>query len=151
MALLCILLIIVGVLLNITKGSCKTCPPGWNLIRSNCYYFSTIRENWERSKELCAERNGILVVIKDESEMSSLWTFIQQEAFWIGLRRDPKDIDMWVWTDGSPLTYSAWYEDEPNNVEKNEHCVETWGAVQSWNDRPCQEKRNYICRGVWSC
>ncbi|XP_056426773.1 CD209 antigen-like protein C [Hyla sarda] len=160
-ALFCKILIIVGVLFSaagregkqsntMNGSSCKTCPSGWNLIRSNCYYFSSISETWESSKELCAERNGILVVIKDESEMSSLWPTIKQGAYWIGLRRDPKDTTMWVWTDGSPLTYSVWNKDEPNNQD-SEHCAEVWGEFQAWNDQPCQRKLNYICKGVWNC
>ncbi|XP_056425129.1 CD209 antigen-like protein C isoform X2 [Hyla sarda] len=136
---------------DITDGGCKTCPPGWKMIRSNCYYLSSTSQTWERSKELCAERNGILMVIKNEFEMTSLWPTIKQGRYWIGLRRDPKDIGMWLWTDGSPLTYSVWNEGEPNNDRDNEHCAEIMGGVQAWNDRPCMDRVNFICKGVWSC
>ncbi|XP_069801771.1 C-type lectin-like [Dendropsophus ebraccatus] len=136
---------------DITGGSCTTCPPGWKSIRSNCYFFSSLTDTWENSKELCAGRNGILIAIRDEFEMTSLLTIIKQGRYWIGLKRDPKDIETWLWTDGSPVTYSAWNEGEPNNDRDNEHCAEVLGGVQAWNDRPCNHKVNYICRGVWSC
>ncbi|XP_066446128.1 CD209 antigen-like protein C isoform X2 [Eleutherodactylus coqui] len=136
---------------DITEGSCKTCPPAWKMIKSNCYYFSSSSQTWERSKELCVERNGILLVIKKEFEMISLWPTIRQQRYWIGLKRNPENIDQWEWTDGSPLTFSAWNEGEPNNDRDNEHCAEVLGGRQSWNDCPCNNKLNYICKGVWTC
>lgn len=136
---------------DVTDGTCKTCPHPWKLIRSECFFFSTMAETWERSKQLCAERNGILLVIKNEIEMLSILPTVRQGRFWIGLTRTPEDVNTWVWTDGSPLTYSLWNEGEPNNDKDNEHCAEIMGGVQSWNDRPCHNKVNYICKGVWSC
>ncbi|XP_044135029.1 perlucin-like protein [Bufo gargarizans] len=136
---------------DITEGTCTTCPAGWKLIKSNCYYFSTKSETWERSKDMCAERNGILLVIKNSFEMSSLLPFIKQGRYWLGLKRNPDDLDMWEWTDGSPLTYSNWNEGEPNNDRNNEHCAEIMGGVQSWNDLPCSNTATYICKGIWIC
>ncbi|XP_069801783.1 C-type lectin-like [Dendropsophus ebraccatus] len=136
---------------DITGGSCTTCPFGWKMIRSNCYFFSSLLETWKRSKELCAGRNGILVVIKDEFEMMSLLPIIAQKNYWIGLKRDPNNITMWMWTDGSPLTYSVWNEGEPSNAYNNEHCAEVIGKVQLWNDLKCDQRRYYLCKGVWDC
>ncbi|XP_075711502.1 C-type lectin-like [Rhinoderma darwinii] len=134
------------------KGSsCTTCSPGWKLMNSHCYYFSTSTETWEKSSEICSEHNAILITIKDSLEMSTLFSTIRTSRYWIGLKRNPEDINVWVWTDGSPLTYSAWNEGEPNNDRDSEHCAELMGGVQSWNDRPCHNKLNYICKGVWSC
>ncbi|XP_073509982.1 C-type lectin lectoxin-Thr1-like isoform X2 [Phyllobates terribilis] len=155
---------------DISEGSCKSCPHGWTLIRSNCYFFSSNSETWERSKELCAEKNGILIAIKNEIEMDlakhlqglslevaelrqhfSLLKNIKQNNYWLGLKRNPEDIEMWEWTDGSPLTFSAWNTGEPNNDKNNEHCGEIMGPVQLWNDLPCTQKRKFLCKGVWSC
>ncbi|KAG8574391.1 hypothetical protein GDO81_009162 [Engystomops pustulosus] len=136
---------------DITEGTCTKCPDGWKLIRNNCYYFSTSSSaSWERSKQLCTERNGILIVIKDYNEMFSLWPTIKQGRYWIGLKRNPEDLDTWEWTDGSPVTYSAWDVGEPNDSD-TEHCAEVMGGSQAWNDRPCHHKLNYICKGVWIC
>ncbi|XP_069622915.1 CD209 antigen-like protein C isoform X1 [Ranitomeya imitator] len=136
---------------DISEGSCKSCPREWKLIRSNCYFFSTNSETWERSKKICAERNGILISLKNEFEMNSLLKIIKQNNYWLGLRRSPEDIEMWEWTDGSPLTFSAWNTGEPNNDRDIEHCSEIIGEVQLWNDLPCSLKRKFLCKGVWSC
>ncbi|XP_063787738.1 perlucin-like protein isoform X2 [Pseudophryne corroboree] len=134
-----------------TEGSCTTCPAGWKLIRSHCYYFKSTATSWDRSIDECAIRNGILLVLKDLFEMDALLPTIARERYWIGLRRDKKNNDNWVWSDGSPLSFSAWNDGEPNNDKDNEHCAEILGGVQMWNDRTCDHKLGYICKGVWSC
>ncbi|KAM4036647.1 perlucin-like protein [Anomaloglossus baeobatrachus] len=136
---------------DLAEGSCTTCPPGWKLIRANCYFFSLSNEKWERSKEICAEKNGILITFKNEIEMYSLFKIINKNRYWLGLKRDPEDIETWLWVDGSSLTFSAWNEGEPNNDRNNEHCAEIMGGVQLWNDLPCDQKQQFICKGVWSC
>ncbi|KAM5170925.1 C-type lectin lectoxin-Phi1-like [Mantella aurantiaca] len=134
-----------------TEGSCGSCPPGWKLIRSYCYYFKSSSETWERSRERCAAINGVLLVLKDMNEMNALLPSIGKERYWIGLKRDSNDIDMWVWADGTPLTFSAWNEGEPNNDYDEEHCAEILGGMESWNDRKCEHRIRYICKGVWTC
>ncbi|XP_072255824.1 perlucin-like protein [Pyxicephalus adspersus] len=134
-----------------TEGTCSSCPPGWKLIRSYCYYFKSSLETWEQSREQCATRNGILLVLKDMYEMNALLPTIGKSRYWIGLRRDSENTDTWLWADGTPLTFSAWNEGEPNNDHDEEHCAEILGGVQSWNDRNCEHRLGYICRGVWTC
>ena len=50
-----------------------------------------------------------------------------------------------MWTDGTPLEFTAWNEGEPNNVGE-EDCVNlpTWSAGL-WNDLPCDAQLPYIC------
>ncbi|XP_069815772.1 C-type lectin domain family 4 member G-like [Dendropsophus ebraccatus] len=134
-------------LVDMSGGTRNTCRPEWKQIRSDCYYFSTNLKTWEESKEFCVKHNGILIVIKDESEMTSLWPSISEGRYWIGLKRNPNNINTWVWIDGSPLTYSAWNKGEPNNDRNNEHCAEVIGDINLWNDLPCHLERKCICKG----
>ncbi|XP_073444860.1 C-type lectin-like [Dendrobates tinctorius] len=136
---------------NVSEGSCKSCPHEWTQIRSYCYFFSRNSETWERSKDYCAYRNGILISLENDFEMNSLLKMIKQDNYWLGLRRNPEDIETWEWTDGSPLTFSAWNAGEPNNDYEKEHCAEIIGKVQLWNDLPCSERRKFLCKGIWSC
>ncbi|XP_075063033.1 perlucin-like protein isoform X2 [Mixophyes fleayi] len=134
-----------------TEGSCKTCAHGWKMIRSNCYYFQSNVASWQRGVDECATRNAVLLVIKDKFEMNALLPIIGVKRYWIGLKRDTEDTETWVWADGTPLSFSAWDVGEPNNDKDNEHCAEILGGVQTWNDRSCEDKQGYICKGVWSC
>ncbi|XP_040202238.1 perlucin-like protein [Rana temporaria] len=136
---------------DITGGSCSSCPPGWKLIRNYCYYFKSTSETWEKSREKCATLNGVLLIMKDINEMNALLPTIGKGRYWLGLKRSSEDTDIWVWADETPLTFSAWNEGEPNNDHDEEHCAEILGGVQAWNDRNCQHKIGYICRGVWTC
>ncbi|XP_073479331.1 uncharacterized protein [Aquarana catesbeiana] len=133
------------------QDSCTSCPSGWQLIKSNCYYFQAKEETWTRSREECDSRKGVMLILKDKAELDSLLPTIESGTYWIGLRRDSGNINHWLWADGSSLSFSPWYAGEPNNHKGNEHCAEIVGKVQSMNDRNCEDKRGYICEKAWTC
>ncbi|XP_061844798.1 killer cell lectin-like receptor subfamily F member 1 isoform X1 [Colius striatus] len=49
--------------------TCELCPPGWQLHRGRCYYFSEKAVNWDDSQRNCLARKSQLLVIEDENEM----------------------------------------------------------------------------------
>jgi hypothetical protein len=65
--------------------------------------------------------------------------------FWIGLT-DRAEEGTFVWTDGSPLTFSAWNDGEPNNWGDGEDCVHlgVWAGGR-WNDMACETAMAYVC------
>ncbi|XP_077327145.1 uncharacterized protein LOC143961939 [Lithobates pipiens] len=133
------------------RDSCTSCPSGWQLIQSNCYYFQANGETWERSRVECEKLNGDILILKDKAELDSLLPTIAYGRYWIGLRRDNNNIHNWLWADGSRLTFSAWNTGEPNNDHKKEHCAEILGGPKSMNDRDCEDKIGYICKSAWTC
>ncbi|XP_040203049.1 CD209 antigen-like protein C isoform X2 [Rana temporaria] len=133
------------------EASCTSCPSGWQLIKSNCYYIQANGETWTRSREECDKRNGVMLILKDKAELDSLVPTIGSGRYWIGLRRDSGDINRWLWADGSHLTFSPWNTGEPNNDKGREHCAEILGGSQSMNDRDCEDKLGYICEKAWTC
>ena len=49
--------------------------------------------------------------------------------FWIGLKRNEDDF---VWSDGSPLDYTNWYQGEPSRIINGfSNCIEIWDK-NSW-------------------
>ncbi|WP_420829490.1 C-type lectin domain-containing protein [Nannocystis pusilla] len=70
---------------------------------------------------------------------------IADNDWWIGLN-DVDAEDDFVWTDGTPLDFTAWNEGEPNNSGE-EDCVNVpaW-AGGLWNDLACDAARPYICK-----
>ncbi|XP_073479313.1 uncharacterized protein [Aquarana catesbeiana] len=133
------------------QDSCTSCPSGWQLIKSNCYYFQANGETWTRSREECDNRKGIMLILKDKAELDSLLPTIRNEKYWLGLRRDSTNINRWLWADGSSLTFSPWNAGEPNNDKGQEHCAEILGREQSMNDRNCEDRIGYICEKAWTC
>ncbi|XP_040197916.1 CD209 antigen-like protein C [Rana temporaria] len=131
-----------------SKANSSCCPKGWIPIGSKCYYFHETEETWERSREECPKHGGVLLILKDKDELDSLLPFMEGDRYWIGLQRDTKNSDRWLWVDGTPLTFSAWDKGEPNNDYGRENCAEIKKNIRSMNDIPCDNKKHYICKAL---
>ena len=56
-------------------------------------------------------------------------------------------ISGFEWSDRTPVDYTNWWENEPNNVGNlGEDCVEMFGNHRGWNDESCGGLRNWICK-----
>ena len=63
----------------------------------------------------------------------------QTGVIWIGLNDEAVE-GTFVWYDQSPVTYTNWATNEPNNSGGNEDCVQiypTGANPGKWNDLPC--------------
>ena len=72
----------------------------------------------------------------------------QGERWWLGA----SDISVegeWVWeVDQSPLSYTNWFEGEPNN-DREQDCMEFkyQGGSPGWDDLDCASNEpHYICK-----
>lgn len=61
-----------NVSLSPSTETCELCPPGWQLHRGRCYYFSEEAVSWDDSQRNCLAKKSQLLVIEDEIEMVSL-------------------------------------------------------------------------------
>jgi len=113
-------------------------------MQGSCYKFSSKALNWTAAKSACEALGSDLVVINSQTEQQALTSQIRQRT-WIGMHRDPKDKSRWLWVDGSRLTYTYWYEGEPNSVY--EECAEMYPKVHGWkwNDLGCSNSFPYVC------
>ncbi|XP_075131888.1 CD209 antigen-like protein C [Leptodactylus fuscus] len=117
------------------------CPVTWNKIGGSCYSFSLLTENWQDAYSKCVEQNSKLLILTSKEEMESLLPWMKEKAYWIGLRKFSSRM---IWFDGTPLTYSNWSKNEPNNLGGTELCVEM--RPQGWNDLHCEINLHYICK-----
>ncbi|KAK5910858.1 hypothetical protein CgunFtcFv8_005084 [Champsocephalus gunnari] len=146
---------------NLKGDSCTTCPVGWERYGGKCYYFSTNKTTWTRSRDECRRQGGDLVKIESREEQEFLDQKLRvkmtadQDKFWIGLT-DSETEDTWLWTDGSALdnSFPFWSEGEPNNAKQHnpdgEDCVkmgETGGEtdLKIWIDQSCEDSHKSIC------
>ncbi|XP_069823324.1 CD209 antigen-like protein E [Dendropsophus ebraccatus] len=89
--------------------------------------------------------NSTLVMIKDKTELDTLKNLYKNNRrYWIGLRRDPEDVETWKWLDGTQVNFTNWDKKEPNNVGNLEFCGETRSGP--WNDLRCNEQLLFICK-----
>ncbi|XP_061844800.1 C-type lectin domain family 2 member B-like isoform X3 [Colius striatus] len=66
-----LVLVLIGIIAVLAEQptTCELCPPGWQLHRGRCYYFSEKAVNWDDSQRNCLARKSQLLVIEDENEM----------------------------------------------------------------------------------
>ncbi|XP_072000697.1 uncharacterized protein [Engystomops pustulosus] len=129
---------------NLLDNICTVCPLGWHTLGSSCYYLSEEQRSWNSARDECYKVSSYLVMIKDRNESDSLNSLLtSNRRYWIGLRRDSKDIHIWKWLDGSEVTFTNWAVNEPNYHSSKEHCAESLSGP--WNDLSCSEKLYYIC------
>ncbi|XP_072526875.1 uncharacterized protein [Salminus brasiliensis] len=116
---------------------------------SSLYYISTEKKNWRESRKDCRERGANLLIINSREEQEFINKEFGSTEAWIGLS-DRETEGEWKWVDGSTLTTTFWWEEEPNNY-KNEDCGVTGykgatpGAVETWADFPCNNAVVRIC------
>ncbi|MCB9569952.1 MAG: CotH kinase family protein [Myxococcales bacterium] len=110
--------------------------------------FCFVALPFDQANTECKAKGGELVSIHDQATQD----WLVQEAFaiasadwWIGLS-DIQQEGTFVWSDGTPLDFTAWNEGEPNN-SGNEDCVNLpkWSGGL-WNDLKCSTVRPYICK-----
>ena len=68
------------------------------------------------------------------------------KSWWLALRRDARNTDVWKWNDGSILSdTNFWATAEPNNHGNNEDCGQFSDDTGLWNDLPCNSRVNVAC------
>ncbi|KAL2309840.1 hypothetical protein Nmel_006070, partial [Mimus melanotis] len=125
------------------ETTCELCPPGWQLHRGRCYFFSEEARSWEDSQKNCLARKSQLLIIEDEIEME----FIDKK------NKDTKYI--WIDLDTEDME-KTWSSVEDDGVkEKSRTALKGIGAdkncavyrrknvIQADN---CQTLKEWICK-----
>ncbi|XP_022089932.1 perlucin-like protein [Acanthaster planci] len=147
-------LFLVGLLLLVvTEVLASSCPAGYyRRPGGNCYKLWTQKRKWGEANVICRTENSWLVTLNNEVESDWVNNFFISNRrhecnkwYWIGLN-DISNEDVWTWiSDNSPLHYSNWKNNEPNN-SGNEDSVEVdcenrqWNDEDSWGNEEC-----FIC------
>ncbi|XP_022612388.1 C-type lectin domain family 4 member E-like [Seriola dumerili] len=139
-----------------TVKQCSECPEGWLHVGDQCYYFSSDKLDWLKSRDSCAEMGGHLTILHTVEQHETL----EKEArriggfdyhFWIGL----SDIELegdWRWVDNTTLQHKYWdqWSSEPDNHqsggEHGEDCATLDSHSKTWFDVPCDHIYKRICQ-----
>ncbi|XP_051526648.1 CD209 antigen-like protein C [Myxocyprinus asiaticus] len=131
----------------------NSCPKGWMLFKSSCYFISVFSRSWLESQSYCKQKGGHLAIIHTPEEQSFIWDLLPRghwNAYWFGIS-DEKEEGDWYWVDGTKLVGGFWEDGEPNNHIKEDcgYMVKTEVlsrvATKSWYDAPCYMSRPWIC------
>lgn len=116
------------------------------------YHFVNQKKTWSEAQTYCREKYTDLASINNMDEMNKLNHTLKQESVkkaWIGLQKERPG--KWLWSladqkfyrDGD--TYRNWFIGTPNNLKKNEYCVEMYYKTGLWNDNDCEKSKKFVC------
>ncbi|XP_067396467.1 C-type lectin domain family 4 member G-like [Emydura macquarii macquarii] len=137
-------------MLKVEVATRSICPACWLPNAGNCYYFSTVHQNWSYAKQACKDQGAQLIIIENQQEQEFLTKNSKGKNYWIGLN----DIDKegtFKWIDHSSVSYRNWDQGEPNDDHNREDCVHILKNGK-WNDAPCgMNQDGWICEKKWTC
>lgn len=110
--------------------------------------------DWPEANAACRRRGYEMVTLETAAETD----LVTEAAFavvdgdwWIGLNDREVEGDF-VWASGIEADFSRWSHEQPNNDQRQEHCVaivngsEPWEDRGDWNDARCDAGvMGYIC------
>ncbi|KAL5010907.1 hypothetical protein ScPMuIL_013212 [Solemya velum] len=127
-------------------------------ISSSYYFFQGNDKTFDKAKERCENRGGMLVRIDSYEENQMLWDYIKNKGGnrWTALRvNHDTDIEYWTDSPGVQANFTNWADGEPNDHTGEESCVQLLKENGKWNDVECVKTIQVICEmiecgGWWS-
>ncbi|XP_069719281.1 killer cell lectin-like receptor subfamily F member 1 [Phaenicophaeus curvirostris] len=122
--------------------TCELCPPGWQLHRGRCYYFSEEAVSWDDSQRNCLARKSQLLVIEDEIEMEFIDNKEKDTKYiWIGLKIEGTR-KQWSSVEDPGVKENSLNKD---GIETDKNCAvyRRKNMIQADN---CQTLKKWICK-----
>ncbi|KAL3983742.1 leucine-rich repeat-containing protein 16 [Sarotherodon galilaeus] len=132
------------------------CPMFWWSFNGRCYKYVATRMTWADAEIYCLSQGANLVSIRNGEEQSFVKNLIQnfdhaEGLTWIGLSDNHKE-GTWMWSDGCPVRFVYWSPAQPDNLDRDEHCVHTNVVLdKKWNDYTCATNLPYVCATRVTC
>jgi hypothetical protein len=116
------------------------------------YYFCQFGLSWPRAEAYCRGLGGHLASLHDDADNDFAFRAANQlshEKYWIGLN-DLRRKHSFVWSDGSPVTYTHFAPGEPNDAGGREDCgqLNRYFPDDGWNDEPCEQTLRFVCESA---
>jgi len=121
------------------------CPDNWISWKSFCYKRIEQLLTWNDAQQNCVAYGGNLASVQSAQENDFIFGITMTQRTWIG-GNDIENDGTWVWNDGTPWSYENWGMNEPNNHGGNEECLNIGHHGNEWNDAPCSNEFNSICK-----
>ncbi|XP_035378997.1 secretory phospholipase A2 receptor isoform X1 [Electrophorus electricus] len=124
------------------------CPDGWLDHNDFCYHYLEEKASWENSSSTCKSLGGELTSIRSLAELQLLLRFLNgsEPKVWIGLYVEAEHPAV-QWSDGSPVTFTSWYSQEPTRRHKDSRaCVTANRKNGNWEFEECEKLHPAVCR-----
>ncbi|KAL4629352.1 hepatic lectin-like isoform X1 [Arapaima gigas] len=136
---------------NRSSATCSSCATGWRFHRGKCYFFSSSRMSWTRSRDFCTSVGGHLVIINSEAEQAFIRTSAA-ERLWTGLS-SPEARDQWVWLDNMPMAVGAqfWFREAWRQLSGGSNgggACASLDVALGWQRRHCSAVNKFVCEAL---
>ncbi|XP_073463770.1 C-type mannose receptor 2 [Aquarana catesbeiana] len=114
----------------------------------SCYQFNFQSAlSWGEAWTSCLQQDANLLSINEIHEQTYINGLLTgySSTLWIGLN----DLNVnggWQWSDGSPLKYLNWENDQPSNSEEENCAVIRTETLGAWQNRNCYNALPYVCK-----
>ncbi|XP_034026660.1 macrophage mannose receptor 1-like [Thalassophryne amazonica] len=125
----------------------NTTEDGWIIYNDTQYFINNDKVPMETARAFCKKNFGELAVITGESERKFLWKLIAKASegqYYIGMTVNLDKSFSWI--DDTPVTYTAWEQNEPSFSNNEENCVTMYKSMGYWNDINCGVDLPSICK-----
>ncbi|XP_035875255.1 killer cell lectin-like receptor subfamily F member 1 isoform X3 [Phyllostomus discolor] len=124
----------------------KPCPnKDWKLHGGKCYWFATSKKSWVESGKDCAMKNSQLMVIRDFTDMSFLWLYLNRSGYyWIGLSIIPTTDKPWTWVDNSSFDPHLFSIKESTPQTRSMKCAQV--SRTNVIGKRCEDREQWICQ-----
>ena len=93
------------------------------LIGSKCYRVVSSSANYLQAILGCVSLGASLATVSSQAEQDAVFALTGASGAWIGLT-DFLNEGTFSWVDESPLTFTNWRVNQPNNGNNNQHCTQ---------------------------
>ncbi|XP_074518091.1 ladderlectin-like [Halichoeres trimaculatus] len=128
----------------------SACSAPWNPFNGRCFRYFPRAMTWAKAERNCQSLGGNLASIHNIEEYHEIQRLILTTSYgykeaWIG-GSDAHQEGLWLWTDGSHVSYTNWCPGEPNNSRGRQHCMQmNFSDEKCWDDLSCGERRPFVC------
>ncbi|XP_075778589.1 macrophage mannose receptor 1-like isoform X1 [Pelodiscus sinensis] len=132
-----------------------SCPDGWHssIHSSSCFKLfhkgPTHMRTWFEARDFCRAIGGDLVAIHSEEEQNVIKSLERDHyyiPYWMGLSALDPDGG-YTWSDGSPVNYENWEDEESDYDDGNKKCGVVYGySGMQWSNLFCEKLCDWICQ-----
>ena len=125
------------------------CPTGWLYFNSSCFKEFKTALPWTDAKQACESVNSSLASIHSAEENEFIFRHVMSADTPIAAIGfyDSANEGIFVWTDGSDVSFSNWAEFQPDNFNNDQDCGLIVRSINGqWDDNICSHVSRYICR-----
>ena len=142
-----------------TPDEVSECPEGWSRNQTSCYWVALLSydyTSWVEANKRCPQFHPAAHLASSGSELEN--DFITKlhpgdpSHFWLG-GEDFKEEGNWVWTDGTPFTFTNWLTDGHGTQGSGgpaQNCLAITTTTNDyytgkWYDYECYATHAYMC------